>query len=168
MAIATDIERLEFVLTEALSNEWEAQGHQMTGAITKDIEYVVKQEVNKLTLSGMIYPYGNIQAAGAKWKRFPNVYAIQEWVKKRMSISDEKKSKSIAFAIAQEFKKHGMPLAGSYQFSKTGKRTDWIEEAFKHTEDKITEAISAMAYNQLSVNIDVLLTKWNLELNKTA
>lgn len=165
MSIATDIERLEFILSEVLANEWEAQGHHMNGRIVKDIKYVVKEEANMLTLSGLIYPYGNIQAAGATWKKFPNVYAIQEWVKQRMSINDEKKSKSIAFAIAQEFKKNGMPTKNSLKFSSTGKRTNWIDEAFSKNEDRIVEAIREMCYNILSINVDALIKKWNIELN---
>ncbi len=52
--IFTDTERLQQVITEALLNEWEAQGHSMTGKIVKDIEWKVKQEVEKLTLSGYL------------------------------------------------------------------------------------------------------------------
>lgn len=180
MNIATDIERLEQVLTESLINEWEAQGHSMTGKVVKEIEYKAKQDANTLILSGFMYPYGSIQAAGTKPSKIPYsgrsgrggmslyIAALQEYVKTRMNISDEKKSLSIAFAIAAAQKKEGMPTSGSYKYSSTGKRTDWIEEAFKKGEDKITEAISVMSYNLLTVQLDVLLAKWQIELNKSA
>lgn len=184
MSIATPTERLQQVLSEALMNEWEAQGHSMGGGVVKSIEYVVKQEINKLTLQGFMYPYGNIQAAGIKKDRIPfsprgmgfratgagtslYIQAIQEWVKNRMNISDSKKSLSIAFAIATTQKKYGMPTPASVFYSKTGKRTEWIEEAFKRDESKIREAISNMAFNMLTVNLDVILNKWQIELNKT-
>lgn len=178
MPIGTDIERIQQVLTEALMNEWELQGHAMTSAVVKDIEYVVKQETNRLSISGMIYPYGNIIAAGTKSGKIPYsgrsgkggtslyIAALQRYVKQRMNINDEQKSKSIAFAIATEQKKHGMPTPGSYNYSKSGKRIDWVEEAFMRSEEKIKEAIRQMAFNLLSVNIDVLLKKWNYELNR--
>jgi hypothetical protein len=95
------------------------------------------------------------------------IQAIQEWVKNRMNISDSKKSLSIAFAIATTQKKYGMPTPASVFYSKTGKRTEWIEEAFKRDESKIGEAISNMAFNMLIVNLDVILNKWQIELNKT-
>jgi len=82
-----------------------------------------------------------------------------------MNIQDEKKSLSVAFAIAHTQKKHGMPTPGSYKYSSSGKRTEFIEDAFKMGEDKINEAISDMAFNMLTVNIDVLIKKWNYELN---
>jgi hypothetical protein len=176
--INTDIEKLEQVITEILTHEFEAQGHKMTGKIMQDIEYVVKQETNKLTISGMIYPYGNILASGTKAARIPfsgrtgrggtslYIQALQRYVQQRMNINDEKKSLSIAFAIAHTQKKEGMPTSGSYKFSSTGQRTDWIGEAFRAGEDKIKEAISDMVFSLLTVQIDVLISKWNLTLNK--
>ena len=71
MSIGTDIEKLEQILSEALMNEFEAQGHSMTGKLIKDIEFVTKQEVNKLTISGYMYPYANYLAAGTKAANIP-------------------------------------------------------------------------------------------------
>jgi hypothetical protein len=180
--IATLTTNLEHVLSKALAEEWVAQGHEMNGKIIRDIEYVVKQETNSLTISGMMYAYGNIIAAGVQSSKIPYsgrsgrggtslyIQALQSYVKQRMHISDEKKSLSVAFAIAQTQKFSGdfigMPTRGSYAYTQTGKRTAWIEEAFKHNEELIIEAIRDMAFNLLSINIDVLLTKWNVLLNK--
>jgi hypothetical protein len=178
MAIATNTERLQQVLTEALMDEFEAQGHAMSGKLIKDIEYVVKQEVDKISISGLMYMYGNILASGTKSSKIPfsgrtgrggtslYIQALQNYAKQRMNIQDEKKSLSVAFAIAHEQKKHGMPTPGSYKHSSTGKRTEFIEDAFKRGEDKISEAVSDMAFNLLTVKIDVLMKKWEFELNQ--
>lgn len=182
MNIATDIEKLEFVLNEVLMAEWEAQGHSMTGKVVKEIEYKVKQEANKIILSGFTYPYGNIIAAGVKPGKVPfrgtakrgqgtggtslYIQGLKNFVKQRMHIQDEKKCLSIAFAIAKTQKNEGMPTYGSYRFSNTGKRMDWIEEAFRKNEGKIIEAISTMALGVLSVSLDVILNHWQLELNQ--
>ena len=181
MAIDTNIDKLKAVLTKALTEEWEAQGHSMNNAIVENIDFVVKQETDKLTISGMMFAYGNIIAAGVASSKIPYsgrsgrggtslyIQALQNYVKARMHIEDEKKSKSIAFAIAQTQKFSGdavgMPTRGSYAFTKTGARLRWIEEAFKHNEDNITEAISDMCFNLLTVNFDVLLTSWQKEFN---
>jgi hypothetical protein len=176
--IATDTERLQHVLSEALANEWTAQGHEMTGAIVKNIDYVVKQETDSLTISGMMYPYGMIIAAGVKWSKIPYsgrsgrggtsmyIQGLQSWVKLRMNISDEKKSLGVAFAIAQTQKREGMPTKGSYGYSSSGKRTIWIEEAFKHNEDLIVSTIREMCYNLLSVKFDVVLNEWQKMFDK--
>ena len=180
--ILTYVDKLEHVLTKALAEEWKAQGHEMNGKIVDTIDYVVKQETNALTVSGMMYPYGMIIAAGTDSSKIPYsgrtgrggtslyIQALQNYVKQRMRITDEKKSLSIAFAIAhtQKFSGDwkGMPTRGSYAYSKTGKRLAWIEEAFKHNEDRIIETVREMCYELLSLNFDVILTKWQAELNK--
>ena len=176
--IATDVERVQQVLTEALMSQFEAQGHKMTGKLIKDIKYVVKQTADNLSIEGFMYVYGNILAAGVKASKIPfsgrtgrggtslYIQALQQYAQTRMGIEDEKKSLSVAFAIAHSQKKHGMPTPGSYKYSSTGKRTDFIEEAFNEGEDKIDEAISQMAFNLLSVKVDVLIKEWQYELNK--
>lgn len=165
--ISSDIEHLEQVLTEALMNEWEAQGHSMSGKLIKDIEYKTKQTAEVLTLTGYVYPYGIFQSHGAKWNnKGPPIAPLQRFVQLRMGISDEKKSKSIAFAIATNLKKQGLPTSGGMRFSKTGKRDKFIDEAFKRDEDKITEAVSQMAAGMLNIQIDTLIDKWNLILNE--
>lgn len=172
-----NVEKLQQVLTEALTKEWEAQGHSMTGKMVQTIDYVVKEEVDRLTLSGMIYPYGNILAAGTKANRIPYsgrtgkggtskyIQALQNYVQMRMNITDHKQSLRVAFAIATEQKKHGMPTPGSYSYTQTGKRTEWVGEAFKNNEDKITETVREMVYDLLLVNFDTLIDKWNILLN---
>lgn len=176
--IYTDIEKLEKIISEALMNEWEAQGHSMGGKVVRDIEYQVKIETNRIILSGLMYPYGGIQAAGVKASKIPYsgrsgrggkslyIAALQNYVKQRMGIDDAKKSLGIAFAIAETQKKQGMPTQGSFRFTSTGKRTDWIEEALKKDENKITSVVSEMAFNVMRVQFDVMINKWQVVLNE--
>lgn len=177
MNVTANIEKLQQVLTEALTNEWEAQGHKMSGKVVKEIEYRVKQEANKIVLSGFMYPYGNIIAAGTKASKIPfggrggggkslYIAALQNYVKSRMNISDEKKSLSIAFAIAKTQKEEGMPTLNSYKYSSSGKRMDWVQEAFKNNEDKITESVREFAFDMASVNLNALLNEWQLLINR--
>ena len=180
MNILADIERLEKVLSDVLLAEWEAQGHSMGGKIVRDIEYKVQQEATRIILSGFTYPYGGYIAKGIKPGKVPYsgrsgrggtslyIQALQNYAKQRMGITDAKKSLSIAFAIATTQNREGMPTYHSYSYSSTGKRMDWIEEAFRKNEPKITEAIRLIAFNSLSVQFDVMIARWNVELNKSA
>jgi hypothetical protein len=180
--IATLTTELEHVLSKALEEEWIAQGHSINNKIIQDISYVVKQETNAMTISGMMYPYGMIIAAGVQSSKIPYsgrtgrggtslyIKALQNYVKMRMHIEDEKKSLGVAFAIAQTQKfsgdAWGMPTRGSYAFTKTGKRLEWIEEAFKHNESLIIETVRELCFQILSVDFDVILTKWSASLNE--
>lgn len=180
MVLKENISKLEKVISEELKREFAAQGHTMNGKLINDIEWVVKEETNMFTLSGFMYPYGNILAAGTKSSKIPfsgrsgrggtskYIQALQDYAKERMNISGEKESLSVAFAIAHKQKKEGMPTRGSYAFSKSGKRLDWVEEALKHGEDKILEVIRELYYNVVSVNLDAIIAKWQIELNKSA
>lgn len=172
-----DTTKLQAVISKALADEWQAQGHAMTSKILTDMEYVVKQEVKRLEITGMMYAYGNIIARGVKPNRIPYgggggkggtslyITALQNYVKARMGINDEQKSKSIAFAIAKTHKKEGMPSKGSYAFSKNGRRLDWVEHGLKEGNAEIQEAIKEMVFGLLTVEVDVLVKKWNYELN---
>jgi hypothetical protein len=180
--IRTDIDHLKEVLSKALAHEWEAQGHKMSGKIVDTIDYVVKQEADRMTISGMMYPYGMYIAAGVKSSNIPYggrtgrggtslyIKALQDYVKARMNITDEQKSKSIAFAIAQTQKNSGdywgMPTRGSYAYSSTGKRLGWIEDAFKNNEEEIIGVVREMCFDLLSLKFDVMLTEWNATLKK--
>lgn len=177
-AYYTEIEALQNILNEALMDEWEAQGHKATGAVYKEIEYQIKQTTDTLTLNGFMPFYGNIIAAGVPESRIPYsgrtgrggvskyIEALQRYAQWKMGITDPKKSLSVAFAIATVQKRSGMPTPGSYKYSRTGKRRDWVEEAFKNNDDKITEAVRAMSRELLSVKMDVFLAQWQILLNK--
>lgn len=184
MSIQTDISKLQDILNEALMDEFEAQGHKMTGKLIQDIEYVVKTEVDRIRISGFMYAYGPILNAGVKADNIPfsprglgfaasgagtslYIKGLQNWVKQRMAINDEKKSLSVAFAIATTQKKYGMPTSASTFYSSTGKRTEFISDALKNNEDKITEVVQQMAYNMLTVKLDTMIEKWQLEINRT-
>lgn len=176
MVQKANIAPLKIALTKALTEEWKAQGHAMTSSITKNIDYVVEEEVQRLSISGYMYHYGNIIAAGTPSHKVPYsgrsghggkskyITALQNFVKQRMNITDEKKSKSIAFAIATKQKQTGMPTPNSYRFSKNGKRKDWIEYALKS--DQIISAMRNYLYDLMTIKIDVLISKWQIELNR--
>jgi hypothetical protein len=173
----TQLNELIKVLRKLLTDEWTAQGHNMSGKLIETIEYVVEEAGAMLTISGMMLPYGAILNSGTPRARIPYsgnsgrggtsmyIQALQSWIQARMNITDEKKSLSIAFAIAKTQKREGMPTIGSYNFSSNGMRLYWIEEALSKGEDAITTVLRDMCWEILSVKLEVLLTKWQYEFN---
>lgn len=176
MSIYTEIERLQLVLTELLTEEFEAQGHTMTNKLISDIEYKVKYDLNAITVSGMMYPYGSILNVGVKPGKVPfsgtgkkggtslYIRALQKYAKIRMNIGGDRESLGVAFAIAHTQRREGMPTYDSYRFSKTGKRMDWIEDALR--KDRLVQAVTQMAFNIYRIDIDTFIKKWNVELNR--
>jgi hypothetical protein len=136
---------------EVIAMEWRAQGHELSGSAVKQMETVVKFEINTLVIEGLVPDYMAINNSGvtaAKIPYTPNsgrppskyISGLIDYVKRRMGKSD-KEAKSIAFAIASKHKKEGMPTKGSVRFSTTGKRTGFIEQALDKNSPKFIELI---------------------------
>jgi hypothetical protein len=177
-----EIGALENIIREVLLNEWEEQGHSMTGKVVRDLEFKIEQTPDTLTLLGLMYPYANIIAAGVKASKIPFrgskprgqgtggvslfIEALKDYVRNRMEEPDDRKVTSIAFAIAQTQRKEGMPTRGSYKYSSTGKRTEWVGESLEKNEDKLVESIAEWSKDRLLASMDVIIDKWQIALNE--
>ncbi len=146
--LADDISMLAITV---VANEWRAQGHELSGSAVKQMETVVKFEINTLVIEGLVPDYMAINNSGVTAARIPYtpnsgrppskyISGLIDYVKRRMGKSD-KEAKGIAFAIASKHKKEGMPTKGSVRFSTTGKRTGFIEQALDKNSPKFIELI---------------------------
>jgi hypothetical protein len=146
--LADDISALAI---EVIAMEWRAQGHELSGSAVKQMETVVKFEINTLVIEGLVPDYMAINNSGVTAARIPYtpnsgrppskyISGLIDYVKRRMGKSDNE-AKSIAFAIASKHKKEGMPTKGSVRFSTTGKRTGFIEQALDKNSAKFIELI---------------------------
>jgi hypothetical protein len=134
-----------------VANEWRLQGHELTGSAVKQMETMVRMEINTLIIEGFVPDYMAINNSGVTAARIPYtpnsgrppskyISGLIDYVQRRMGKS-EKEAKSIAFAIASKHKKEGMPTKTSARFSKTGKRTGFIEQALDKNSQKFVELI---------------------------
>jgi len=149
--LADDISTLAI---EVIAMEWRAQGHELTGSAVKQMETMVKFEINTLVIEGLVPDYMAINNEGVPSNKIPYypgsgrktskyIDGLIEYAKKRMGKSD-KEAKSVAFAIASKHKKEGMPTKNSVtKHSKTGRRTGFIEIALEKNSQKFIELIEA-------------------------
>ena len=140
--LADDISTLAI---EVIAMEWRAQGHELTGSAVKQMETMVKFEINTLVIEGLVPDYMASRSpytpnSGNKTSKY--ISGLIEYAKKRMGKSD-KEAKSVAFAIASKHKREGMPTKASARFSSTGKRTGFIEQALEKNNQKFIELIEA-------------------------
>jgi hypothetical protein len=146
--LADDISLLAI---SVVANEWRLQGHELTGSAVKQMETMVRMEINTLIIEGFVPDYMAINNSGVTAARIPYtpnsgrppskyISGLIDYVQRRMGKS-EKEAKSIAFAIASKHKKEGMPTKTSARFSKTGKRTGFIEQALDKNSQKFVELI---------------------------
>jgi hypothetical protein len=135
-----------------VANEWRLQGHELTGSAVKQMETMVRMEINTLIIEGFVPDYMAINNEGVKSDRIPYypgsgrktskyIDGLIDYVQRRMGKS-EKEAKGIAFAIASKHKKEGMPTKNSViKHSKTGRRTGFIEIALEKNNAKFIELI---------------------------
>jgi hypothetical protein len=146
--LADDISVLAISL---VANEWRAQGHELSASAVRQMETLVRFEINTLIIEGLVPNYMAINNSGVTANRIPYtpnsgrppskyISGLIDYVKRRMGKSD-KEAKGIAFAIASKHKKEGMPTKGSVRFSTTGKRTGFIEQALEKNSPKFIELI---------------------------
>lgn len=116
-----------------IAEEWKAQGHDLTGDFIKSLRFEI---TNGDTIKVYGNHYGAILDAGVTPDQIKYPFAkkriegLTDYAKIRLGASD-KDAISIAFAIATKHAREGMPLPSSKRFSKTGKRTGFIEDAEK-------------------------------------
>jgi hypothetical protein len=157
-------EDISLLAISVVANEWRAQGHELTGAAVKQMETMVRFEINTLIIEGFVPDYMAINNQGVPANRIPYypgsgrkeseyIKGLMKYVQQRMGKS-EKEAKSIAFAIASKHKKEGMPTKTSAKYSKTGKRTGFIEQALDKNSAKFIELIESAVTFSVEATIE--------------
>ena len=162
-------------LKKKLLQSWTDQGHYMNGSIISTMEFVVESTDKYIDIIGMINKYGGYLEAGVDKSKIPfsgtggrggkslYIQALARYAQLKMNVS-EKESLGVAFAIAYTQKREGMPTKKSYAFSKTGKRTMWIQETLKSNTDLIASFIIENFGTILGLQIDNLILDKNIKL----
>lgn len=145
------LEQIASLALQAVAIEWKAQGHNLTGKAIREMETRIVEKGNITVIEGYVIDYMATINAGVTASRIPYtrgsgarssqyIKGLTDYVKRRMGKSD-KEAQRIAFAIASRHKKEGMPTKASRRFSKTGKRTGFIEQALEDVEPQLLELI---------------------------
>lgn len=149
---------------DLIGQEWDKQGHDMTGAFKQSMYYDVIEESNSFKIriiDGTERGYGRILDLGVKADQIkspfapPRIEGLTNFVKQRGIASDDKQARSIAYAIAYTHKYGGetnpgggMPTDGSRKFSSTGKRTQFVADVLPEIEKIVSELISKTIQNE--------------------
>lgn len=142
------------LLVDEIRDEILKQGHNMTGALSKSVEYEVRDVPEGVVIQFLLNSYGVPVNTGIPAPRIPYgtntgakvskyIQGLIRFAKIRFRVT-EKEAKGIAFAIARKHIKEGMPTVGSYKFSSTGKRTEYIQVAVAREERNILNIIGQL------------------------
>ena len=154
-------------ILQRLRTEIKDQGHELTGSLSRSLEYVVEQRVQGLLLTFFGNDYGAPLNTGVTAARIPYtpgvarapvskyIQGLIRFVELRMNLRG-KEAVSVAFAIARTHKREGMPTRGSYRFSQNGRRTRWVDSVID--DDRAT--IEAFISNEVANEFEVLITNF--------
>lgn len=164
------IEPIKVILKEALLNEWKAQGHYINGKIVEEMEFLIERDLGRVAIIGRMFAYGAYQDAGVDAANIPfspgsgakkskYIDGLVRFVQKRMAVSTMEEAKSIAFAIAHTHKKEGMPSRGSFAFTSTGKRTEWVTDAIIKAQPKLGAYIRQFYTQYMRAEFESVITE---------
>jgi len=131
--------------------EWRRQGHELTGKAARSIEEQVRHTATGTRIDFLIQDYMSNINQGIPSARIPfspgsgaasskYIQGLTRYAKMRFG-ANRKEAEKIAFAIARTHLRQGMPSAKSKRFSKTGRRTGFIEQGLNEKEDELGRLI---------------------------
>lgn len=168
------LETIGDYLTDALSKELIAQGHQATGDLVKSIasEIGAFQSTLYLEVSYKYYgrfletgipaariPFGS-GASGAKTSKY--IQGLMNWIRVKGLERDTKKVKSFAFAIARTHKKYGYVSPNSRQFSSNGRVLRFQSEVLYQAIPNIQQIVENTFAGGLELIINDLINNFKL------
>lgn len=140
--IADIYEGAERLINSIIRKEMIDQGHHLTGAMEDSLDKKVFKKGKAEVMEGFAVYYTQFvnegfPASSASFKQVP--FLIDYFRKRGLG---EREAQSAAFATVKTWMKEGMPTQASKRFSRTGSRTNMIENAFAGSGDRIDDYMS--------------------------
>ncbi len=130
-------------LVEEVRNEIIAQGHVHTGALLNSVEGIFKAEQGAFRGVIQLLDYGVILNEFDETKTsFKQIYFLQRYFKQKGF--DEKEAKTIAFLTINKWMKGDKPTKASRRFSKTNKRTRFVDIAILRSEKRLEKFVNEL------------------------
>jgi hypothetical protein len=166
-------------LKKVLLKSWTDQGHYMNGKIIDEVELRAEYAKDFTDIGIWILKYGSYLEVGVSKEKIPfngitgrggkslYIEALTKYVMKRKGL-EQKKALSMAFAIAYTQKREGMPTRGSYKYSNTGKRTEWINETMKNNVDLMQKFVADNFSQSVDIALENIILKEEIPINISA
>ena len=144
-----------------LMQSFVAAGHKLTGSLINDADIIAETFGKDIRIETWIYKYGEYLERGVKATNIPYykgsgrkhslyIEGLMNYVAARMKISNLKRQKSIAFAIAetQKTKKKGMPI------STRGRGTSWLTKMLDRHDQDVLKFVEQWADKEMEIIFD--------------
>ena len=159
------IEEFKLKLKDAIVEEFNRQGHRLTGQSMEDTSVVVDFDGSRADVQVFSPASVAILNQGVSAERIPYergsgaghslyIEALARYVERRMGIGG-KKGLSVAFAIAESHKKEGMPTRNSSIYSENGRRIGFIDDMLE--DDDNQSLINKFSLDLFNEVVDVVI-----------
>lgn len=151
----TTLKDISNIVISALVEEIKLQGHNDTGGLINSFESKETESKNRAVIEILFFNYGTFLNYG----RLPGTYVpfsiLFDWVKRLLKLSGLE-ARRATFAINNKIFKEGIPTKGALKYSRTGKRTQFIDDALKRKDKEITEAIGEYFKTVISTKFETI------------
>lgn len=167
-ALERFLDEADQIIIDELAKSFNKERHFLTGKLIDDIATDVEVKRGGFVVSYLTYKYGVYLNNGVTADRIPYtrgsgaarslyIEGLMKYVRLRMGISDEKTMKSVAFAIATEQKKRGMPLRTN------GSGTKWADNANEAAQEQVGDLFEDLSETFIMQGLRDLAEKYNRE-----
>lgn len=162
-------------LRQRIVNNYIAQGHRLTGEFESTLEVILETEPIVKIIKGIGEHYAIFLDKGVTSDRIPfsgrsgkggtsrYIEGLRRFAELRFNLSG-REALSMAFAIAHTHKREGMPTSGSYRYSKTGLRTQFITDALEDSLPYIQMEIERWGGSRIESLLDNLIRNYQIKV----
>jgi hypothetical protein len=130
------LQEIEKLIKDSVVKELLAQKHKATGNLVNSVTVKALQERDKLYIIEEHLFYGGFVDRGrAAGKKGVPIDALKDWVMIKGMANDEKKARSIAWAIQTKIKQEGIPTIRSRRLA--ARRTGFIDYVLKDVDQRL-------------------------------
>jgi len=159
------LENLKDFVIIKLARELVAQGHRGAGRLIESMRGVITTIPNGMEITIFAADYSKFVDEGVSANRIPfrgrtGRGGVSQYIQALIAFFRLKGSpdpKAAAFATANTHRKEGMPTRASFKFSRTGKRTGFIEETLDKHGQSIDDQLEEAGFSVLNSQIDKAL-----------
>lgn len=156
------LEKIGQLAIQAVAIVWKAQGHNLTGKAIQELETRIVERGNDVIIQGYVIDYMAELNEGVPANKIPRrgtaefdklVVELTDYARKRR-MTGRRTYEQIARAIASRHLREGKPTRASARFSKTGKRTGFIETALDDIEPQLAQLIEQGVEESVNFTIE--------------
>jgi len=143
------LEKIANLSIQSVAIVWRLQGHELTGNAVRQLETRIVERGNDTVIEGYVTDYMAELNEGVPASKIPRpgtaaydklIVDLAGYARKR-GLTGRRSYEQIARAIASRHLREGKPTKASRRFSKTGKRTGFIEQALTDIEPELAQLI---------------------------